>query len=102
MLSLSHLAQLTGFALGALFVGRELVMEQEAEDQEGRERCETCGGTGRVACFCQRWSDGDSGCGTCGNSGFMMCKDCSGGGTKVPVARVVPLYVKPQDKYRGG
>lgn len=100
MTSLSHLASLTGFALGALFVGRELAMEQDSE-QEGREVCESCKGTGTVPCICQRWSDDDAGCGTCGNSGMMACQDCGGGGTKVAVARMVPIYAKNEDRYRG-
>lgn len=99
--TLTHLAQLTGFAIGALFIGRELVMERERE-KEPRDVCESCNGTGRVACVCQRWSDDDSGCGTCGNTGMMACKDCHGGGTKVPVARVIPIYAKNEDRYRRG
>lgn len=98
MLSLSHMASLAGFALGALFVGRELAMEQR-DEQQG-EVCGTCNGTGRVPCFCQRWSDGEVGCSGCGNTGMTYCKDCSGGGTKVPVSRAVPIYVKEENKYR--
>eukprot|EP00951_Prasinocladus_malaysianus_P043227 scaffold536551_cov41-Prasinocladus_malaysianus.AAC.1 len=71
---------MAGFALGALYVGRELLMEQRREDAS--ERCSTCQGTGRVPCVCQRWSDNDVGCGTCGNTGMAVCKDCRGGGTK--------------------
>mmetsp|Transcript_875 Transcript_875/g.2648 ORF Transcript_875/g.2648 Transcript_875/m.2648 type:complete len:204 (-) Transcript_875:330-941(-) len=100
--TLSHLASLAGFALGALWVGRELVMEQQ-DTEQGREVCETCQGTGRVPCICTRWSDNDVGCGSCNNTGLAVCQDCSGGGTRVPVGRAVPVYVeKNKDSYRGG
>ncbi|KAK8665112.1 hypothetical protein V6N13_005287 [Hibiscus sabdariffa] len=41
-------------------------------------RCPTCNGTGRIACICSRWSDGDVGCRTCAGSGRMACSSCGG------------------------
>ena len=43
--------------------------------------CSTCGGTGKVACPCARWSDGDIGCRTCAGSGRTACRSCRGSGT---------------------
>ncbi|KAF4404783.1 hypothetical protein G4B88_006169 [Cannabis sativa] len=43
-------------------------------------RCPSCNGTGRVSCFCSRWSDGDVGCRTCSGSGRMACNSCGGTG----------------------
>ncbi|CAN6234784.1 unnamed protein product [Urochloa humidicola] len=43
--------------------------------------CATCGGTGKVACLCSRWSDGDVGCRTCAGSGRTACRSCRGSGT---------------------
>ncbi|KAF7839543.1 Heat shock protein DnaJ, cysteine-rich domain containing protein [Senna tora] len=52
-------------------------------------RCPSCNGTGRVTCFCSRWSDGDIGCRTCSGSGRMACSSCGGTGTGRPLpARV--------------
>lgn len=99
--ALSNLASMTGLLIGALLVSRELSMQEQAKD-ENSEVCSTCRGTGRVPCVCTRWSDNDVGCGSCGNSGLAVCRDCNGGGTKVPVARAVPLYIRENDKYRGG
>mmetsp|Transcript_36505 Transcript_36505/g.91729 ORF Transcript_36505/g.91729 Transcript_36505/m.91729 type:complete len:278 (+) Transcript_36505:453-1286(+) len=97
--TLSQLASAAGFAIGAIWFSRELALEQERNNQN-TERCNTCQGTGRVPCICQRWSDNDVGCASCQNSGFAVCNDCRGGGTKVPVARVAPIYVDDKSKYR--
>uniref|UniRef100_A0A061RNH7 Uncharacterized protein n=1 Tax=Tetraselmis sp. GSL018 TaxID=582737 RepID=A0A061RNH7_9CHLO len=97
--SLSHLASLTGFLIGALWVGRELVLEEERENN-AREVCDVCQGTGRVPCMCQRWSDKDVGCSACEHTGYTVCTNCRGGGTKVPVARVIPIYAKDENPYR--
>ena len=43
--------------------------------------CSTCGGTGKVACPCAQWSDGDVGCRTCAGSGRTSCRSCRGSGT---------------------
>ncbi|CAL5017372.1 unnamed protein product [Urochloa decumbens] len=45
--------------------------------------CAACGGTGKVACLCSRWSDGDVGCRPCAGTGRAPCRSCrgSGGGT---------------------
>ncbi|KAG0525431.1 hypothetical protein BDA96_06G056300 [Sorghum bicolor] len=43
--------------------------------------CSTCAGTGKVACPCSRWSDGDVGCRTCTGSGRTDCRSCRGSGT---------------------
>jgi len=66
--------------------------------KEGEQACETCGGTGFVACFCTRWSDGDTrGCASCGGSLHAHCHSCRGGGTAVPIeARVL---IKSEKKY---
>lgn len=42
--------------------GRQL---PAASRWDARPRCATCGGSSRVDCLCNRWSDGDSGCRTC-------------------------------------
>ncbi|KAK9108490.1 hypothetical protein Scep_018191 [Stephania cephalantha] len=56
-------------------------------------RCPSCNGTGRVACMCSRWSDGDVGCRTCSGSGRMGCSSCGGSGTGRPIP--VKLSVRP-------
>ncbi|KAE9454844.1 hypothetical protein C3L33_13352, partial [Rhododendron williamsianum] len=48
-------------------------------------RCPSCNGSGRVACLCSRWSDGDVGCRTCAGSGRMACSSCGGKGTGRPL-----------------
>ncbi|KAK9707576.1 hypothetical protein RND81_07G206200 [Saponaria officinalis] len=48
-------------------------------------RCPTCNGSGRVTCFCSRWSDGDVGCNTCAGSGQRACSNCGGSGTGRPM-----------------
>ncbi|KAE8687385.1 putative chlorophyll A/B binding protein [Hibiscus syriacus] len=52
-------------------------------------RCSTCKGTGRIACICSRWSDGDIGCRTCAGSGRMACSSCGGSGT----GRPLPVHI---------
>ncbi|KAJ1270621.1 hypothetical protein BS78_06G066700 [Paspalum vaginatum] len=47
----------------------------------GAPSCGTCGGTGKVACLCARWSDGDVGCRACAGSGRAPCRSCHGSGT---------------------
>ena len=42
--------------------------------------CATCGGTGKVACLCARWSDGDAGCQPCAGTGRSACRSCRGTG----------------------
>lgn len=59
-------------------------------------RCSSCNGTGRVACLCSRWSDGDIGCRTCAGSGRMACSSCGGSGTGRPIP--VQLNVRPPNR----
>ncbi|BAF08834.1 uncharacterized protein [Oryza sativa Japonica Group] len=67
--------------------GRQL---PAASRWDARPRCATCGGSGRVDCLCNRWSDGDSGCRTCAGSGRMPCRSCGGSGTGRPLpARLI-------------
>ncbi|CAO2828987.1 unnamed protein product [Amaranthus hypochondriacus] len=49
-------------------------------------RCQTCNGSGRVSCFCSRWSDGDVGCRRCSGSGQMTCSSCGGSGMGQPLS----------------
>lgn len=65
----------------------------DLQQEEGRANpeCSTCEGTGKVACVCNRWSDGDTGCSICGGSGKMACPSCHGGGTAVPIAAKVAV-----------
>lgn len=78
-----------GVAIYALtvFSGRG---KEQPEDGPPQRECEVCEGTGYVACWCNRWSDGSAGgCSTCSGSGRMVCSSCRGGGTAVPIkARV--------------
>ncbi|KAK4777820.1 hypothetical protein SAY87_018007 [Trapa incisa] len=55
-------------------------------------RCPSCNGSGKVACICSRWSDGDLGCRTCSGSGRRPCSSCGGTGTGRPIP--VQLSVK--------
>ncbi|THU50509.1 hypothetical protein C4D60_Mb06t20960 [Musa balbisiana] len=57
----------------------------------GLPRCATCNGTGRVACLCSRWSDGDVGCPSCVGSGMMLCRNCGGSGSGRPLPIQVPM-----------
>jgi hypothetical protein len=84
---ISELVSLVGFAFGAYYLGRELLLEQ----REGNPECSTCHGTGKVDCMCSRWSDGDRGCSICAGSGLMACPSCGGGGTAVPITAKVDL-----------
>lgn len=84
--ALSQMASGVGLAIGAAWVGWEMLRDQgESDSQHGRQECPTCGGTGMVECMCNRWSDGDKGCGACRGSGMMTCQACGGGGTAVPI-----------------
>ncbi|CAL5017373.1 unnamed protein product [Urochloa decumbens] len=44
-----------------------------------RHSCVTCGGTGKVACLCTRWSD-DVGCRPCAGTGRAPCRSSGSGG----------------------
>ncbi|CAO2042000.1 unnamed protein product [Urochloa humidicola] len=63
-----------------------------------RHSCATCGGTGKVACFCSRWSDGDVGCRSCAGSGRAPCRSCrgSGGGGGTGRRALVRVAVRAQ------
>lgn len=80
-----------GFAAGAVWLGLELMKDQEQES-EHRQECPKCGGSGYVECACSRWSDGDTGCSTCRGTGAAVCNACGGGGTAVPIS--AKLYNK--------
>ncbi|XP_058194653.1 uncharacterized protein LOC131311289 [Rhododendron vialii] len=58
-------------------------------------RCPSCNGSGRVACLCSRWSDGDVGCRTCAGSGRMACSSCGGTGTGRPLPAQVSVRRPP-------
>ncbi|KAL6969266.1 hypothetical protein U1Q18_028990 [Sarracenia purpurea var. burkii] len=58
-------------------------------------RCASCNGTGRVACLCSRWSDGDVGCRTCSGSGRMGCSSCGGTGTGRPMPSQIAVRRPP-------
>ncbi|KAF8689527.1 hypothetical protein HU200_041856 [Digitaria exilis] len=62
------LGMLAGVAMANRSMGDGL---PAASRWDARPRCATCGGSGRVECLCNRWSDGDSGCRTCAGSGRM-------------------------------
>lgn len=56
------------------------------EEVSSGTECPRCHGTGMEACFCTRWSDGDtSGCNSCNYTGVTRCKACGGGGSAVPI-----------------
>ncbi|CAN8267748.1 unnamed protein product [Cochlearia groenlandica] len=59
-------------------------------------RCPRCNGTGRVTCFCSRWSDGDVGCRNCAGSGRAACSNCGGSGTGTPLP--VQISVRPSNR----
>lgn len=81
----SQVVNAVGCLLGAAFIGRELLMEEPSSSVEDEDLCPSCGGCGTETCMCRKWSDGDSGCGVCQDSGLMACRNCRGGGTKVPI-----------------
>ncbi|RLM65465.1 chaperone protein DnaJ-like [Panicum miliaceum] len=57
--------------------------------------CATCGGTGKVACLCVRWSDGDAGCRPCAGTGRSACRSCRGTGLRAPVRVAVRAQGPP-------
>ncbi|CAL5027898.1 unnamed protein product [Urochloa decumbens] len=63
-----------------------------------RHSCVTCGGTGKVACRCTRWSD-DVGCRPCAGTGRAPCRSCrgsgSGGGGRRALVRVAVRAQRP-------
>jgi len=81
----SQVVNAVGCLLGAAFIGRELLTEEPSSSVEDEDLCPSCGGCGTETCMCRKWSDGDSGCGVCQDSGLMACRNCRGGGTKVPI-----------------
>ena len=90
---LTHALQAALYAAAA-WLGYGLLSGERGEDgeeEDGREPCPRCHGTGRVECFCHRWSDGDAGCASCGGTGECSCSTCGGGGTGIPVPVRVPL-----------
>ncbi|KAG0491145.1 hypothetical protein HPP92_008008 [Vanilla planifolia] len=79
-----------GVVAGAMLLkvaveGRLLPPMSGGDGGGGGPRCPTCKGTGRVDCFCSRWSDGDVGCRTCAGSGRRTCSSCGGSGTGRPI-----------------
>ncbi|KAK7359375.1 hypothetical protein VNO77_01333 [Canavalia gladiata] len=86
----------TGLSVLAGAVLVKSVMEQNPMAKHS-PRCASCNGTGRVTCFCTRWSDRDIGCRTCAGSGRMSCSSCGGTGTGRPIpARIaVPPSNRP-------
>ncbi|MQM23482.1 hypothetical protein Taro_056546 [Colocasia esculenta] len=90
----SQLATGLGVLAGAMLVKSAMDSKPMAGGGAGGwPRCATCNGTGRVACLCSRWSDGDVGCRTCAGSGRMACSSCGGTGTGRPIP--VQLSVRP-------
>lgn len=84
----------TGLSVLAGAVLVKSVMDSKTMFGPGQfPRCPRCNGTGRVACLCSRWSDGDSGCRTCAGSGRMSCSSCGGSGTGRPIP--VQLSARP-------
>ncbi|RLM80521.1 chaperone protein DnaJ-like [Panicum miliaceum] len=87
------LGMLAGLAMANRSLGDGL---PAASRWDARPRCATCGGSGRVECLCNRWSDGDSGCRSCAGSGRMPCRSCGGSGTGRPLpARLTVQHHKP-------
>ncbi|CAL9113283.1 unnamed protein product [Musa textilis] len=84
----SQLAAGLGIIVGAMIV-RSAVAHRPTSGVQ--PRCTTCNGTGRIACLCSRWSDGDIGCRTCAGSGRMACRSCGGTGTGRPIPVQVPM-----------
>ncbi|KAL3511441.1 hypothetical protein ACH5RR_030842 [Cinchona calisaya] len=89
---LTQLATGLSVLAGAVLV--KSVMDSKTMFGSGQfSRCSSCNGTGRVACLCSRWSDGDIGCRTCAGSGRMACNSCGGSGTGRPIP--VQLSARP-------
>ncbi|XP_010442050.1 PREDICTED: uncharacterized protein LOC104760628 [Camelina sativa] len=83
---------------GAVFI--KSVMDQKPMAGGGQfPRCPTCNGTGRVACFCSRWSDGDVGCRRCSGSGRAACSNCGGSGTGRPLPAQLTVQPPPNRPY---
>lgn len=61
-------------------------LSQVQDEKPSGDVCPRCDGTGKEACICNRWSDGDSGCQSCEYTGRTQCKACRGGGTAVPIS----------------
>ncbi|WOL01381.1 drought-induced protein 1 [Canna indica] len=85
----SQLATGLGVIAGAVIV--KSVMDAGPPMAGGWPHCATCNGTGRTACLCSRWSDGDVGCRTCAGSGRMACRSCGGTGTGRPIPAQVTI-----------
>lgn len=81
----SQIATSVSLAVGAWWVSREMMLEQDRFENTAQQPCPRCGGTGYEPCMCTRWSDGDAGCSSCNRSGYMQCRGCNGGGTAVPI-----------------
>ena len=77
---------LTQLATGlSVLAGAVLVKSVMDQKPMAGPLCPSCNGTGRVACLCSRWSDGDAGCRACSGSGRMACSSCGGTGTGRPI-----------------
>ncbi|PRW57310.1 chaperone dnaJ [Chlorella sorokiniana] len=84
------------------FMASQLFFQQQSEPEDGppQRECESCGGSGVVPCWCNRWSDGDGGCSTCQGSGRMICSSCRGGGTAVPIQAKIYIDNQRTDNFR--
>ncbi|XP_078433909.1 chaperone protein dnaJ-like protein [Wolffia australiana] len=82
MEAVSQVVSGLGFLAGAALLKAAMESKPMAG---GWPRCAKCNGTGRVACLCSRWSDGDVGCRACAGSGRAACNACGGSGTGRPV-----------------
>ncbi|CAH8342672.1 unnamed protein product [Eruca vesicaria subsp. sativa] len=86
----------TGLSVLAGAVLVKSVLDQKPMAGGPFPRCPTCNGTGRVTCFCTRWSDGDVGCRRCSGSGRATCSNCGGTGTGTPLP--VRITVQPPNR----